>query len=196
MFYYTLPCTTERCRLVLPGGPSGMSLVISICSQSEMLVGFSFQFSGLVSFKTSYPKLQHPHTAKQPAPRSARPARSSGSSSPESEERIPPSFQAALPASGASRRALPIGVSLPWPRAPLNGGPSQSTAHGSQPHGPDPPQWTARGTGSHGADTKCCVHSHVTKAATRLSQHRIKPLRVSKQYKNITTFGTYQTTQA
>lgn len=171
-------------------------MVISICSQSEILAGFSFHFSGLVSFKTSYPELQHPHMAKQTAPRSARPA-------PQFWKLLTrirgmhPFVLPGCPASlrGASRRALPIGVSLPWPRAPpLNRGPSQSTAHGSQPLEPGRPQWTAGGVGSHGAGIKRCVHSQVTKAATRLSLHGIKPLRVSKQYKNITTFGTYQTT--
>lgn len=62
--FMTHYCSWQQCKFLLLGGPSGMSLVISICSQSEIP---PFHFSGLVQFKTSHTETQHTYTVKQHA---------------------------------------------------------------------------------------------------------------------------------
>lgn len=71
----------EQCKFILPGGPSGASLVISRCSQSEIL---PFQFSGPVSFKASPRRSIHTGQSSMPALRGTW-ARSMGATPTECE---------------------------------------------------------------------------------------------------------------
>lgn len=74
----------EQGKFILPWGPSGMSLVIPIGSQSKILPFHPVCFPGLEKFKTSQHRDTHIYVAKQHS-HSETPPDSTGTTSTESE---------------------------------------------------------------------------------------------------------------